>query len=274
MFESLLKIVPERMRDEMQVLVDQCKLPIVINSENGLRERVCGTFNDPTLYSGSTITTAINNLANISVGYALSCVVLDDRDYSDIELQEIFTLAIEDTGYIVTGFGSDEKCTTPEDLQFLKHSPCIDRDGNYQALKNIGVLLRASGTCKGDLPGSSKTDIVVRAREFQAAILQGMYPDSSFPFLDNMKDAAGRATNARAVEMVADELRFKIGKRRNFIHFNDDDVLRRYRLDPAELADLHDFSHAGVFEHCSNSFVSKILSKDYSLKALSWPDTE
>lgn len=271
LFESLVGIIPDRLQEEMQILVDQCKLPIVINSENGLRERVRGVFKDPTLYSGSTITTAINNLANISVGYALSSVVFEDRDYTDAEFQKIFTLAIEETGYIVTGFADDEKCVIPEDLQFLKHSPCLDETGCFQAMKNLGVLLRASGTCKGDLPGSKKTDIVTRAREFQAALLHGMYPDSSFPFLSNMKEAAGHATNARAVEMVADELRYKVGLRDEHIRFSDDDVFRRYRLDASELADLRDFSHAGVFEHCSNSFVTKILEKDYGLKALCWP---
>jgi hypothetical protein len=272
MFVTLVKVLPPHLHAEMQLLVDQCKLPIVIRSENGLSEQVCGYFNDPTLFSGSTITTAINNLANLSVGYALSSVELEDRDYSDAELSKIFALAVEETGYIVTGFTGDERCQKPEDLQFLKHSPVHDLQGVYRAVKNLGVLLRASGTCKGDLPGRKNLGIVARAREFQAALLQGMYPDTSFPFIETMKDVAGRKTNLRATEMVESELAYKIGHRDKDAFFTDEDIFRRYDLNPDEFVDLLEFSRAGAFTHCSNSFVTKILDKDYGLKALAWPD--
>lgn len=271
-FEALTKICPAHLRDEMSRLIEQCKLSIEIVSQSDKKNKVRGHFDGPTLFSGSTLTTLINNLANTVIGLCLSRVELEEREYTDDELSAIFTSAIEKCGYIVSGFNGAELCKQPEDIQFLKYSPVRDTKGQYRPLLNLGVLLRASGTCKGDLPGSKKTPIEERARQFQSALLQGMYPRSSFPFLRTMKDTAGALTSVQATVRVARELYYKVQDSSDGDHhfFTDETVLQRYGLTDLEIEELRAFSRAGVYEHSSSTFIDKIIGKDYGLASLSW----
>lgn len=274
MFEALIKITPPHLREYMEILVEQCKLPIEIRSKSNPKNKVKGSFKNPTLFSGSTLTTLINNLANTFIGLCLSRAVqeLEDRDYEDEELAAYFEAHAEKCGYIVTGFKGDDLCRKPEDIQFLKYSPVLDIDGTYRPVLNLGVLLRASGTCRGDLPGSKRQTIESRAREFQFALLQGMYPRTTFPFLETMKDSTGRHTNDKAVRRINNRLQYRIDETASapVHHFSDEDVLRRYDLTPLEYTELREFSRATTFEHTSSTFITKILKTDYGLTALQW----
>lgn len=274
MFDALLRITPLHLRDYMKILIEQCKLPIEIRSISNPRNKVLGSFSNPTLFSGSTLTTLINNLANIFIGLCLSRAVaaLEDREYADWELARHLEGHVEKCGYIVTGFEGKDLCVRPEDIQFLKYSPALDTEQVYRPVLNLGVLLRASGTCHGDLPGPTRSTIETRAREFQFALLHGMYPRSSIPFLESMKDAAGRRTNQQAVKRVQDRLLYRVDDSADSVvhHFTDEDVLRRYDLTPLEYSEFQEFSRASVYEHSSSTFITKILKTDYGLSALQW----
>ena len=277
-FEALRNIVPEHLEADIDTLIDQCRLPIRIVSKSDRRNRVVGHFSDPTLFSGSTLTTVINNLANTVIGFCLSRAVhdLEDRDYDDDELNRFFTRAIEKCGYIVTGFEGEELCRKAEDLQFLKYSPAMDTDGNWKPLLNLGVFLRASGSCKGDLPGRATTPIEVRAKHFQSSLINGMYPRSDAPLIRTMTESAGGETSTKSDAAVARALVYKVDTADQDAqlathHFTDEAILARYSdLTPLDLAELREFSLAGVYEHCSAAFVTKILSKDYGLATLDW----
>jgi hypothetical protein len=271
-FNALLLITPPHLREHVQVLIDQCRLDIVIHSKTDRRHKIVGGFEHPTLYSGSTLTTLINNLANTVVGLCLSRVQLEDRDYEDHELANIFTQAIESSGYIVTGFSDKEKCRKPEDLQFLKYSPVLDIEGNYRPVLNLGVLLRASGTCKGDLPGRKTQTIESRARHMQTALLRGMYPRTHFPLLTAMFTAAGAVTSDAFTAIVSKAMLYKVDDTPESEHytFSDEAILRRYGLTDLDYAQLQEFSRSGVYTHTCADFVSSILSTDYGLEALPW----
>lgn len=274
----------------MSELVAQLELPIKIRSvghEKGEKgPTVQGTFDGPTLYSGSTATTIINNLANIFIGYLMGEAIskLEDRPYTVEELASIFTLCVEKSGYIITGLSPEEICQRPVDLQFLKHSPALSSTGEYRALKNLGVLLRASGSCKGDLPVDKSLTTLQRARAFQRGLIHGTYPRTSCPIFTTMLLAtAGPEANASFQRLASLQLSYFSQERENerekgrprtnphtipdpeIITFSSEAVLERYSLDPDEVAAFNIFTTTTTTQHTAHSFVTKILGKDYAL---------
>jgi hypothetical protein len=246
-FEALLETVPKKLKAEFEVLVEQCVQPIVLTSTDQKR-KVKLKPKMPRLYSGSTLTTLINNLANIMICKA----IVDDEAFTPEEI----SAAAAKAGFIVTV----EKCEQPEDLQFLKHSP-VRTDKGYQPMLNLGVMLRSLGQCKGDLPG--RGPIVERAKAFTNAYITGMYPRTNF----SLRAALLRHT------LDSDEMYQKAAAKMfpQFIagvamEVADPDLYRRYRLTTNDLAWMETFaSTATLFTSHRSPALSKILMKDYGL---------
>lgn len=125
--------------------IAQCSMELRIRS--GATGQSVGLTPDiPTLYSGSTLTTLINNFANIAIACAIRTSINVDTRMCDCEA--IILNAAKTAGYLVTVVD----CPTYHKLQFLKHSPCIADCGTLVPVLNLGVVLRSSGSCWGDLP--------------------------------------------------------------------------------------------------------------------------
>jgi hypothetical protein len=251
-------------RNDIDVLVDQCRAPIVINApdkHNGRKMKVVLQSPTARLFSGSTLTTVINGFAN-------SCIAQSIHDLACTDPATTL-LAARNVGYVITV----EECPVFEDIQFLKSSPVQDTMGNYHPVLNLGVLLRAYGTCKGDLPRNTQRGSTMeeRANSFQKGLLQGLYPGVSFPFLDALKKSVETALDSeldlsdyahRCTDTVAT--------------FSNDAIFKRYALtkdglrmsdaNSGGLADLLDcrFGH----EHASLG-ADAVLQKDYGLSC--WP---
>ena len=151
-------------------------------------------------------------------------------------------------------------------MQFLKHSPVFDVDGKIRAVLNIGVLLRASGVSKGDLPG--RGDLRLRAQAFQGALLQGMYPRMHTPMIDNMKGACLPPT-AAATAAVQKMLEHKTAHEDADEHYTIDthQLLKRYRLTPLQEHTLTDvFGKMTYGQHLCDSAVDAVLNLDYGLR--------
>jgi hypothetical protein len=254
LFNAMLLLVPDVAIGDMKALINQCRTPITIRNLEG-PGKVTLKPTGPRLYSGSTLTTAINNLANILIGISIA--------ESDCQCAADITRAASKAGYIVTC----DDCSDFHKLQFLKHSPVIDTMGNLRALLNIGVLLRLTGTCKGDLPGSKNTPLRTRALAFQSALLQGAYPRTSFTLIDRMKKSAG-TTNAKCVRMVNTMLEHKIATTDEDESFSvsSEEVYSRYDLTALEICELDDeFGQCTYTHHYTSTGTAKILSMDYGL---------
>jgi hypothetical protein len=201
------------------------------------------------LYSGSTITTAINNIANIAIGVSIAeCEYKGELD---------ICTAAERAGYIITGC---QPLEYPEDIQFLKHSPIRDIHGVYQPMLNFGVLIRASGTCKGDLPG--RGPLIDRAQTFQRSLLRSAYPKTNFRFLDIMKSVVGVGET-----YIVDDFCYKVVDKEEFPPYtaSDDSIRLRYRLDDLDYAEICEFASCGYSQFMHNYGISKILQLDYGL---------
>lgn len=251
LFEGLVAIMPGHCRADMRVLVDQCRYALRIVSCDDPRDRVLIRPKTPRLYSGSTITTAINNLANVSIAIALA-------DADACTADEIVAAAAT-AGYVVTV----DAVSRPEEFQFLKHSPVLGPDGEYHPMINFGVIVRLSGCCKRDLPGSGP--LYERARQFQAALLNGLCPGATFPLLQRMREKVAGPISREFVERVAAENHW----RPLFtapMSFTDEDVLRRYSTDPTFVDELYEFADTGFEEQFSTGALTTVLAKDYGLE--------
>lgn len=263
LFDAAVAVTPTCARDDVLRLVEQCSLPIKIQEVRhgpGKRNKVKLAADGPTLYSGSTLTTYINGIASIMI----ACSIADVEEIKVDKIPESTKLA----GYDVTC----DICHTFEEVQFLKHSPVEDVNGVYQPVLNLGVFLRASGTCHGDLPG--RGNIAVRARSFQAGLLQGIYPRVHSPFLEALRTAYGRV-DPTFLGVVKKLYEYKVDQDAPELHFTDSSLFHRYRLREGRLA-LSDsdvlqftstFSRATVSHHYCDKATDVILLKDYGLSS-------
>lgn len=253
LFDLLTRIVPETVADDMTRLVEQCKAPIKLVSSSNLSERVTLKPRGPKLYSGSTLTTIINNLANILIAIAISETSFTGSDS--------VVAAAAKCGYVVTC----EECGVWQDLQFLKHSPVLDTTGEIRPMLNLGVLLRLSGSCAGDLPGRGA--IKDRALRFQAGLLAGAYPYTQFDLLTALKSSCDVTVDSRTKAAVQHLLRYKVSAAGYPTYTVDDQQLyRRYRLSNLEALELKEtFGLGGYESHSNTSGIQKILHKDYQL---------
>lgn len=143
------------------------------------------------LYSGSALTTLINNFANLLIAFALAKRVPNPRELSKAEMLEAYVLAGEDVGYeLKVGV-----CECIEDLQFLKCSPSrivcgVDKypEGYcYEPWMGLGVHVRGFGTFKGDLPGAGSVE--ERAAAFLSGVVEGRRLWGDHEFYDAFRAA-------------------------------------------------------------------------------------
>jgi len=255
-FKALQLISPRLARKDIDILIDQCRTPILLRSKGCLKRVVKLVPHQPRLYSGSTLTTTINNLANLLIGVSIA-----ESDYTG---PASISLAARRVGYLLT----TESCEMIQDLQFLKHSPVISISGAWKPCLNLGVLLRASGTCRGDLPG--RGDLVYRARVFQSALLRGLYPRTAFPLISRMKRACPAPLTTKLLRkcqvIVEKKLQYRVHDSGSWVFFSSEELYKRYRLTPLEVGELDTmFGDSPVGTHFASSGCSKVLATDYGL---------
>lgn len=252
-FDGLVRITPSVGSKDVETLTEQCALPIRIQSVSNKKNVLVLRPKHKVLYSGSTLTTAINNLATTLIGKSFA-----DCQYTG---SESLIAAALNVGYVITL----DKCVRMEDVQFLKHSPVLDVNGKIRPLMNLGVLLRLSGTCNGDLPG--RGDLVQRGKAFQASLLAGAYPYAQFKLLSGFKSAAGlRTTSSDLACAKLFEHKVVSVKYPHYV-VDESSMYSRYQLTDLDVVDLEEFSVLGYGHHLSGEAVDKVLSKDYGLKS-------
>lgn len=264
LFNTLIEITPEHARDDMRRLVEQCLVPLYIYDLTDRTRKVVLKPKKPVLYSGVTITTLINNIAVYLLCYSLFI--------SKASTPRAVIEAAAQVGYIIT----IDDCTDDfHKLQFLKHSPCFDNKGDLCAVLNLGVLARSSGRVKGDLPGKRKDPLELRAKRFQNALLNGMYPRTHFELKTRMLQSTVKA-DARSTEVVRQMFEYKVDSSGREHHtISNAELYARYDLTPQEQDEVTDLLGSCGFEQsvaCSG--LSKILKADYGLVCQYYEDSE
>lgn len=262
LFDLLVRVTPDRGRADMQRLVDQCRTPITIMDLANRKNKVVLQPHDPKLYSGSTLTTLLNNLANILIASAIA--------RAEINSFEDITTAARSVGYVVT----IEPCDDLHKFQFLKHSPVYDVNGRLRALLNPGVLFRLMGTCKGDLPGKSSEPLSDRANRFQAGLLRGAYPRVRTPFIDALKaSVANFSPCEKARSIIAEELKWKVDGEAEGFEVAPAEVWARYDLSPVEVGEIEcDLARCKYGDHYQSEGTNRVLTRDYGITGKGFPE--
>jgi len=254
-FEMLVEITSNTIRENIEVLIEQCAQDMVVRGnklqdraltkkrkckvrmtpvdENGVRE--------PRISSGTTLTSAINSIHNAGgVGYCL------------FTGKGPMKLRAEKAGYMLTV----EKCYIFEDIQFLKTSPVRDVNGVWKPLLNVGVFIRSLGRCRGDFPGAKSESIKVRAAAHIGGYVRGMYGKCSFRLADEVKVRFLGEAFVRACDV------YKMTDGEG--EFDDADVYRRYRLRSHEIDEINSLAQVPIGYLYHSAAADAILAKDYA----------
>lgn len=239
--------------------IKQCEMPLTLTSA-ATRQRVVLKPNAPTLYSGSTLTTLINNFANIAIACSIKSRLRDDLMRSDCE--ELVRVAAESAGYIVTV----QVCHSYHGLQFLKHSPCKSASGDIVPVLNLGVILRSLGCCWGDLPaykgvlGKNGT-FAERATLYNASQVQCYKNSATHGPLSALRQ---RFCNAPSVDPYhASYIVTNLSGDMSAHVVDDSELALRYSVTTSDIKELSESLYKNAMINCVAS--RAILALDYGL---------
>ncbi len=234
--------------DVLEPLLAQVMAPIVIRNPHVRKETIVLKPLEPYLQSGHTLTTLINCLAWYIIAHRFA-----RESHFDPAMLPAITKAV---GYYV----EFQACAVPEDLQFLKQSPILDDEGIYRAVLNLGVILRATGMCKGDLPG--RGDPKTRAQNFQHSLMNGLLKGIFYPPINKLQPPGHIIdVNWNNVSFFANP-KFVAERHK----YSTDNFYKRYNLTQDEIAEfehLITLADFGTVMYCPA--ITKIMQKDYGL---------
>lgn len=163
--EGIFRLVTDLFSDYPQFhsvvlgCVEQCRLDHKIKDPSTRKASLRLKPKKAIEFSGTTLTTLLNQLASILIG--LACHDRGVQDEDDIRS------AAASVGYLVTAAERKELAC----VQFLKYSFWSDDNGEVKSFFNLGPVLRSFGTCHGDLPG--RGDIGRRAFDWNSSVIRG-----------------------------------------------------------------------------------------------------
>jgi len=256
-----------RLGQAIRETIDQLKSPLCLRSYSKHKEmKVKLKPVDPVLYTGSTITTVVNNIANLCIFSAVKTNLHGQRpNLSDC--RELIRASAESCGYIVT----IDECDDITQLQFLKHSPVI-KGGVVVPILNLGVILRLFGSCWGDLPYTK--DFKSSAYAWNRQLTLSLQHAGKHPLLNMLREKykhekfVNKNVLVNIKSSIDKVLSYKINTHTvNSVELSSDDVMKRYSL-PGEfleelislIRDATDGDGVQIDTICSRV----VLAKDYS----------
>lgn len=250
-FTNLRSQFPERLLPHLEQLLRQCQTPITLGKGFGkLLFKPIDYFE----YSGSTLTTILNNTASRCILFVIFLVY----DPSATRRENVARVeeSLKTCGWRVTM----EWCEYYEDVQFLKHSPMFDVTGQIDAVLNLGVILRAMGRCKGDLPG--RGSIEQRANYFMRNWVAGLRHAGSHIVINALREKFPKGSVVKSESWLVDHLVATHERNEIFIV----SLALRYRCSPGDLEVLaHRLRTSEIGDLITDPCAARILNKDYGL---------
>ena len=228
-------------------LIDQLALNAWVRCADGKTKHLLINL-DRILFSGSNLTTTITNFCQRLMRCELSRI-----DFSRLTREEAaiaVVRACRRAGYIITCEVADGL----HDLQFLKHSPTR----NNEPYLNLGVMFRALGQCKGDLPGRSKEGLKNRAYKFTSQLIRGFCHAGDSDFYRVLAEK----WNLGEGSITPDVYQFHGLSTASRV--TEEDICDRYRLTTYEYAELLQYCLLGDYGSVIRcTALDKIYHKDY-----------
>jgi hypothetical protein len=271
LFYKLGWLLPREYKKRFKTVIDQCNRRLVIphpknkrNKKKYKNVKVVLDFLEPALMSGSTLTTLINNLANIC--NAISISQSDDYD---------FIKSCEKAGYIVTL----DKCSTYHHLQFLKHSPVYDISGQLRPVLNLGVIMKSFGECHGDLPGKRTHSLEQRSKIFLSNTIESYKSGTQHSLITTLtkKYYLKKYINTKILNKIyKDNYLLDNSLTSEPYIIDDNELIERYRQVAngfdLQISDYYitlEYINESSFGSTINSkFIYNVMEKDYSLGSI------
>jgi len=168
-------------------LIKQCVSPIIVPNPHRPHERFKIRPRRHVMYSGSVCTTAIDTLANFIIFSKFA------QQHSLLHTKEEALERLENCAYQCGFLVEVTICERYNELQFLKHSPAFDKQGNLTSILNIGVILRMLGQCVGDVVGRRTKTLEQRCLEFDAGLVAGLIHSGDHELLTILRAKYPRA---------------------------------------------------------------------------------
>jgi hypothetical protein len=238
--------------EQLHAALDQLEANIAVRDSEGKRVATVET-NQPLLFSGSTLTTLINNFSQIMLAVKLTAI--NWQQLTVLEAGSTLRDCARRVGYTVTIVdATDDFCK----LQFLKHSP--DTEG--EPYVNPGVFLRTLGWSKRDIPKTcgKRLSYTARANSFEGAKIESFKysgQTSLFQIMAAKYNKIGRQYDPESY--------FRLDSSNSRIyHISDESLIRRYGITHLQLNTLKQLLHTsslGMMIRCEASDV--IFNVDY-----------
>jgi len=264
LFNTLLRMlshthgVPNVHHSALKRAFSYLEKDLVVKYSADRKQKVRYSFNTHRLYSGSTLTTIVNNFANLLIAMALTLRVPNPSLVTMEEFYEQYRLAGEDVGYILrTG-----RCSCPEQLQFLKHSPTLIGDV-WVPWMNLGAYIRGFGSFAGYLPHKTGK-YREAAAEFVSEVVRGRLGWGNHLFNDAFHHLMGKEVTLkpRIIRVIEEEKSKSLGVMGERVSLCA--LARRYECTVVELEELcYRISTAGVSDVVYLPIVERIYATDY-----------
>lgn len=204
------------------------------------------------LFSGSVLTTIVNNMANMLIFMAIMNELPAQRTRETVIAA--CEQAAKNVGYSVTM----EECIFDQQLQFLKKSPVYNENGELEVVVNLGTWLKGFGTAKGRVPGRSKIDRQ-RERSFLSSVVHARrdWGDSEWndTFQDKFNRHDGHAAKSEELRLHGRGTRVSLSQ-----------LGLRYGLTSGDLGSLLTMiTHANRGSHLSHYVIDRIMEVDYGM---------
>lgn len=234
-------------------LVEQCKHNLRCYNPYDKSEYYEFKSDGPKEYSGTVITTLLNNIASSMISTQVEKLFTASPNDTPDGLRQMIESAAFKCGYIVTVSERSDYAH----LQFLKNSPTK----HGQSYVDLGVLLRGLGGINGDFPGSG--DLSVRIETFVSSVVEG-YKHAG-------NSSVTRALNVRfppqgkKVKLSLSSLNtYVIAQSGEASEVTDEDLILRYLITQSELDELVDsILHMQIGDIVNIPATNNIFHTDY-----------
>lgn len=240
---------------DIQSLFNQCTKDIIIRDPLQKSSNILVLYNQLiALFSGSALTTSVNNLANTLIFRQFMNKY--SKNFTIEQNKKLLVEAAYEVGFIL----KIDQVHTFADFQFLKCSPAYDINNNLRSYVNLGVWLRSFGSCDYDLPGRHKDGIDNRVKRFRSDVALGCY------------NWGNHSLNRAFQKFIISKTRFYPYKNdfdqwmvdKNQYYLQDENICIRYGITQHELLDLCDYiSSSNTGDMIHHPIVDIIMAKDY-----------
>lgn len=251
-FQYLVHLFPARYAELGKRLIEQCCSTAKLGYGRGSYKFKPVWYYE---YSGTTLTTLLNNVANIMIGEQLAMIPYGTRAQTVAHLERVLT----DCGWRVP-FKSGDECRCFEDITFLKNSPVYTVNGDVDSILNFGVILRTLGQRTWDLPG--KGTMEKRGYEFNSSLVRGFKHAGDTALLRLLKKKF--RGNAHSAENESYLVKYLTGSDIGLI--DDASIAARYKISSSDLQVMYNAIESAGFGDIIDTVASRaILAKDYGL---------